>query len=68
MTGKKHQQQDGDNTEEEDAFILNGTEKRERKKKESKVIRLRFKNYNYFPIQTKEKRRRAECLRIEREN
>lgn len=29
---------------------------------------LSFKNYNYFPIQTKEKGRRAECLHIGREN
>lgn len=29
---------------------------------------LSFKNYNYFPIQTKEKGRRAECLRMGREN
>lgn len=29
---------------------------------------LSFKNYNYFPIQTKEKGRRAECLCMGREN
>lgn len=34
-------------------------------KKDSKVRKLRCKNYNYFPIQMKEKKR-AECLCTEK--
>lgn len=37
-------------------------------KKDSKVKELRCKNYNYFPIRKKEKKKRAEHLSIKTDN